>query len=93
MAHHIVYDHIPGREDDFVTLRVVWEPYTNRISLRFRNRQEAASGLVGTPKEIIDYLDMRAKSGSPWDQEAPRAARRRIAALIGEDIEALSDVD
>ena len=87
MAHYIIYDHIASPGDDFKTLRVLWEPYTNRISLRFRNGHEAASGIVGTPNEIIRYIDLRRLAGSPWNQQPPQEARARIAALVGESVE------
>ena len=84
MAHHILYDHMAAPGDgDFRTFRVLWEPYTNRIALRFRNEREATNGLVGTPEEIAKYLDIRAESGPPWNQRVPREARRCIAELVG----------
>ncbi|MGD9497447.1 MAG: hypothetical protein AB7Y46_14195 [Armatimonadota bacterium] len=84
MPHRIIYEHISGWEDDFRTFRVVWEPYTNRVALHFRDKREAAHGLVGTVEETIRYLDKRARGGPPWDRGAPREARQRLAQLIGE---------
>ena len=81
MSHRVVYDHIPGPDDYFQTFRVLWEPYTNRVALRFRNLTESANGLVGTPEETIRYLETRAKAGAPWDRGAPLAARRALASL------------
>jgi hypothetical protein len=87
MAHQILYDHIPSGRDAFKTFRVLWEPYTNRVALRFRNGTESANGLVGTPEETVRYLDMRARSGAPWNSGAPREARERIAELSGADLD------
>ena len=87
VAHQILYDHIPSPGDAFSTFRVLWEPYTNRVALRFRNCNEAANGLVGSVDETIDYLDRRAKAGPPWDQGAPREARRELAKIIGADLD------
>jgi hypothetical protein len=53
------------------------------VALRFRSATEAANGLVGTPEETIRYLDTRARSGYPWDSEAPREARKHLAKLSG----------
>lgn len=86
MAHQILYDYVGGPDENFRTLRVLWEPYTNRVSLRFRNCHEAANGLVASPEDMVRYLDIRKKSGPPWDEYAPREARRRIASLVGEDL-------
>lgn len=85
MAHHILYDYVPRPGDEFRTFRVLWEPYTNSVALRFRNSNEATNGIVGSPEEIAHYLDLRAMSGAPWGHTAPREARRRIGVLIGED--------
>ncbi len=84
MPHEILFEHIADRDDAFRTFRVVWEPYTNRVALHFRNHREAAHGLVGTPEETIQYLDRRAAGGAPWNGGPPREARRRLAKLIGE---------
>lgn len=83
MPHEILFEHIAGGRDDFRSFRVVWEPYTNRVALKFRRPEEVANGLVGTPEETIRYLDSRAESGAPWDRGAPREARRRLMALLG----------
>lgn len=83
MSHQIVYDHIPSPGDDFKTFRVLWEPYTNRVALRFRNGFESANGLVGSPEETVKYLDKRARGGYPWDRGAPREARKLLARLSG----------
>lgn len=83
MAHQILYDHIPSPGDQFQTFRVLWEPYTNRVALRFRSGTEAANGLVGSPEETITYLDKRARAGYPWDRGAPREARRALARISG----------
>ncbi|MEA3400847.1 MAG: hypothetical protein U9R79_06310 [Armatimonadota bacterium] len=83
MAHRIVYDHMPVGDDPFHVFRVLLEPYTNRVSLRFRTKWEAANGLVGTPEETISYLDERAQAGAPWDSGAPREARKRLQGLAG----------
>ncbi len=85
MAHQILYEHFPKPTDPFKTFRVLWEPYTNRVSLRFRNYCESANGLVGTPEEALSYLDMRARTGPPWNSEAPREARRRLSMLVQEE--------
>lgn len=82
MPHQILYEHIGGEKDDFRSFRVVWEPYTDRVALRFRSPWEVANGLVGTPEETIRYLDSRAETGAPWDSGAPREARQRLAALL-----------
>lgn len=87
MAHQIVFDHIPHPGDDFQTFRVLWEPYTNRVALRFRTASESANGLVGTPEETIHYLDMRAGAGHPWDSGAPREARRQLVRISGDSEE------
>jgi len=84
VAHRIIYEHIAVQDDSFRSFRVLWEPYTNRVALHFRNHREWANGLVGTPEETIRYLDSRARSGAPWDRGAPREARRALAELIGE---------
>ncbi len=84
MPHEIVFEHVADRHDAFRTFRVVWEPYTNRVALHFRNHREAAHGLVGTPEETVQYLDRRAQAGPPWNDGAPREARQRLAELIGE---------
>ncbi|MGI5817030.1 MAG: hypothetical protein ACOX9R_02915 [Armatimonadota bacterium] len=84
MSHQILYEHVPSPGDSFTTFRVLWEPYTNRVALRFRNATEAANGLVGSPAETVRYLDIRARSGYPWDRGAPRAAREKLAGLGGE---------
>ena len=81
MPHQIIYEHIADRGDAFRTFRVVWEPYTNRVALHFRNHREAAHGLVGTLEETIAYLDRRAEAGPPWNDGPPRAARERLAEL------------
>ena len=83
MAHQILYDHSPRPGDDFQTFRVLWEPYTNRVALRFRTGTESANGLVGTPEETIHYLDMRANAGHPWNSGAPREARRKLTRISG----------
>jgi len=83
VAHQILYDHVPKPGDDFRTFRVLWEPYTNRVALRFRTRPEAANGLVGSPEETVKYLDKRARGGYPWDRGAPREAREKLAKLSG----------
>ncbi len=83
MAHQILYDHVSSPSDQFQTFRVLWEPYTNRVALRFRNGTEAANGLVGTPEETIRYLDMRARGGHPWNTGAPREARRQLVRISG----------
>jgi len=83
MAHEILYQLGFGGDDAFHTFTLVWEPHTNRVSLRFRNKREAANGLVGTVAEILEYLDGRAASGYPWDSEVPRAARERLAEKLG----------
>jgi len=83
MAHQILYDHIPSPGDPFQTFRVLWEPYTNRVALRFRNTSEAANGLVGSMEETINYLDRRARAGHPWDEGAPRQARQELARVSG----------
>lgn len=83
MAHEILYQLGIGGDEAFHTFTVVWEPHTNRVSLRFRNKREAANGMVGTVGEILQYLDARALNGYPWDTEAPRAARRRLAEVMG----------
>lgn len=83
MSHQILYDHIPGPGDAFRTFRVLWEPYTNRVALRFRSTTESANGLVGTPEETVQYLDKRAQGGYPWDRGAPRQAREQLAKLSG----------
>ncbi len=83
MAHQILYDHVPSPGDQFQTFRVLWEPYTNRVALRFRNGSESANGLVGTPEETIRYLDMRASAGHPWNSGAPREARRHLERISG----------
>ncbi len=85
MPHQVLYEHYGTGDDHFLSFRVILETYTNRISLRFRTRHEAASGLVGTPAEMISYLDSRALDGPPWDQGAPREARRRIRPLIADN--------
>lgn len=85
MAHQILYDHIPSPGDEFRTFRVLWEPYTNRVALRFRNCTESANGLVGSPEETVRYLDMRARGGHPWNHGAPREARERLARLSGNE--------
>ncbi len=85
LAHSILYDHGFGGDEHFRTLTVLWEPHTNRVSLRFRNKRESASGMVGTVEEIIDYLDSRAASGYPWDTEGPRDARAKLARVMGDD--------
>ena len=85
LAHNILYDHGFGGDEHFRTLTVVWEPHTNRVSLRFRNKRESASGMVGTIEEIIDYLDSRAASGYPWDTEGPREARAKLSHVMGGD--------
>ncbi|NLO04204.1 MAG: hypothetical protein GX131_00105 [candidate division WS1 bacterium] len=90
MAHQILYDYIPRPGDYFTTFRVLWEPYTNRVSLRFRSGREAASGLVGTPEETVRYLDIRARAGAPWNSGAPREARERLVRLS--DIARISSV-
>jgi hypothetical protein len=87
MAHQILYDHIPSGGDPFKTFRVLWEPYTNRVALRFRNGTESANGLVGSPEETVAYLDMRARSGPPWDSGAPREARARISKLVARELD------
>ncbi len=87
MAHRILYDHIPGPDDAFSTFRVLWEPYTNRVALRFRSYDEAANGLTGTPEETAKYLDIRARSGPPWDSGAPREARKHLARIGGIPVE------
>ncbi|MGC9320598.1 MAG: hypothetical protein ACP5KN_21375 [Armatimonadota bacterium] len=81
MAHRIVYDHMSVGDDPFDVFRVLLEPYTNRVSLRFRTKWEAANGVVGTPEETIRYLDERAEAGAPWDSGAPREARKRLEAF------------
>ena len=48
MAHEILYQLGIGGDDAFQTFTLVWEPHTNRVSLRFRNKREAANGLVGS---------------------------------------------
>ena len=63
MAHEILYQLGLGGDDAFHTLTVVWEPHTNRVSLRFRNNREAANGMMGTVEEIISYFDSRAVTG------------------------------
>ena len=83
MAHTILYDHGFGGDEDFRTLTVVWEPHTNRVSLRFRNKRESASGMVGTVEEIIDYLDARAATGYPWNTDGPRDARAELSRVMG----------
>lgn len=83
MAHEILYQLGIGGDEAFHTLTVLWEPHTNRVSLRFRNKREAANGMVGTVEEILGYLDSRAQTGFPWDSEAPRAARHRLAQVMG----------
>ncbi len=83
MAHRILYDHIPSPEDPFQTFRLLWEPYTNQVALRFRNVEEAANGIVGSAEEMIEYLDKRARGGPPWDRGAPREARRELARISG----------
>ena len=85
MAHEILYQLGIGGDEAFHTFTVMWEPHTQRVSLRFRNNREAANGMVGTIEEIIDYLDSRAQTGYPWDTEAPRVARARLAELMGSD--------
>ena len=85
MAHEILYQLGIGGDDAFQTFTLVWEPHTNRVSLRFRNKREAANGLVGSVEEILDYLDSRARQGHPWDCEAPREARRQLAGVLGAD--------
>jgi hypothetical protein len=87
VAHQILYDHIPRPGDTFQTFRVLWEPYTNQVALRFRNCKEAANGLVGSMEETIAYLDRRARAGHPWDSGAPREARRQLARISGDDVE------
>ena len=83
MPHRIIYEYIAVGDDTFRSFRVLWEPYTNRVALHFRNHREWAKGLVGTPEETIRYLDDRARSGPPWDSGAPREARHALAELIG----------
>jgi len=83
MPHSILYDHGFGGDEHFRTLTVLWEPHTNRVSLRFRNKRESASGMVGTVAEIIEYLDSRAAAGSPWNTEGPRDARAKLANIMG----------
>jgi len=83
MAHQVLYDHIPSPGDAFSTFRVLWEPYTNRVALRFHSTTESANGLVGSPEETVTYLDKRAQSGYPWDRGAPRKARDQLAKLSG----------
>jgi hypothetical protein len=85
MAHQILYDHIPSPGDAFRTFRVLWEPYTNRVALRFRTNYEAANGLTGSPEETVAYLNQRARGGYPWDCGAPREARLRLERLSGRD--------
>ncbi len=85
MAHQILYDHGIMGDEYFKTLTVLWEPHTNNISLRFQNKRESASGMVGSVEEMLQYLDSRALNGHPWDSEGPREARRKLADVIGAD--------
>jgi len=78
MGHEILYDHLGDDRDTFRVFRLVWEPYTNRVALHFCSRREAAHGLIGTPDEIVRYLDERAASGPPWDRGVPLEARERL---------------
>lgn len=81
MGHEIVYDYVGTDRDTFRVFRLVWEPYTNRVALHFCSRREAAHGLIGTPDEIVRYLDERAATGPPWDRDVPIEARRRLVGL------------
>lgn len=81
MGHEIVYDHLGSDRDTFRVFRLVWEPYTNRVALHFCSRREAAHGLIGTPEEIVRYLDERAAAGPPWDRGVPLEARERLLSL------------
>ncbi len=81
MGHEIVYEYLGTDRDVFRVFRLIWEAYTNRVALHFCSRQEAAHGLIGTPEDIICYLDERAASGPPWDRGVPREARERLVGL------------
>lgn len=81
VGHEIIYEHWGTEADAFRVFRLVWEPYTNRVALHFRSRWEAAQGLIGTPQELIAYLDGRAAGGPPWDSGVPIEARERLARL------------
>lgn len=83
MPHEILYQLGFGGDEAFHTFTLLWEPHTNKVSLRFRNKREAANGIVSTVPEMLAYLDSRALTGYPWDTEVPRAARRRLAELLG----------
>jgi len=82
LSHEIVYEHVGGH-DAFKTLRLVWEPISDYVSLYFRTPKDAATGMVRPLSQMIEYFDRRAIGGPPWDGPVARAARRRLAELMG----------
>lgn len=91
MSHQILYEHVPSPGDSFTTFRVLWEPYTNRVALRFRNATEAANGLVGSPAETVRYprytsakrisVGQRGAAGGERETRGPRRGRQRMTEI------------
>ena len=82
MPHKIVYDYI-GPEEGFRTLRLVWEPLSDRVAIYFRTEHEAMNGMIKPLRDMIDYLDRRGLTGPPWSGRVAREARGRLAAIMG----------
>ncbi len=84
MPHEILYEYI-GPNEGFSTLRLIWEPVSNHISLYFRTDREAVNGVVKPLDEMIEYFDRRALAGPPWNGWVARQARGQLAAVAGEE--------
>lgn len=84
MPHEILYDHI-GPTDSFKTLRLIWEPLSEHVSLYFRTDREAIFGMVKPVAEMMEYFDRRALSGPPWNSSIAHHARSRLAAVAGDE--------